>query len=369
MGTSSNYLSALKRVELQLYRDSWPEFRARLEEWEKVDRESLARADRFTARVRRDLQREGGLDINNHIDRALQLDFHIRGKDGTPRRKASAADIERLLNELKSGPGSAAVPAANGKAGAHTSPTPAHDSAGGDAGAPQSGPIAAMQSAITAAVQTGRVRDIYFNIRRTIWNAPEFGTLAPGARRILEIVIDLAREEAFPWYLRVQAQEVRRLARLSEQKYTLRIHELESFALTRAARIIRLDDGGTSAAWPGTVNAKEPARDLPQWIIRYKRGIPWNKRAAAWWINYDLLCQTGRVLPCFIVSTMTLGKHYFDRRRRFGGKNGITRGSSELSDDPADTPEGWFSRLEAKWALKGPRPPAGLRCALWEGQD
>ena len=117
----------------------------------------------------------------------------------------------------------------------------------------------------------------------------------------------------------------------------------------------------TTTDWPTRennwcVDQSAPLSEIPQWLIRYRRGIPYNKRRAAWWINYDLLCDTQRVLPCFEVCLDTLPTNYFDRNRPSG-----TPGSYES--------DAGFKALERSLARTGPPPPSGLRAALWEGID
>ncbi|MCZ6734680.1 MAG: hypothetical protein O7C65_02700, partial [Planctomycetota bacterium] len=85
-----------------------------------------------------------------------------------------------------------------------------------------------------------------------------------------------------------------------------------------------------------------------------RRGIAWNRKRAAWWINYDLLCGTGRVLPCFEMRLETLAKTYFDRNRRMGKVNAGVANEEQ------------FAQLERELAKSGPLPPAGLRAALWQ---
>src|SRR5688572_11061951 len=79
-------------------------------------------------------------------------------------------------------------------------------------------------------------------IRHALWQWEEFASIKPGARRILEVVIELARDEAFPWYLPVPAHEVRRLARLTEGSCARSIRELECLSITRPGRVLRVAD-------------------------------------------------------------------------------------------------------------------------------
>jgi hypothetical protein len=224
--------------------------------------------------------------------------------------------------------------------------------------------------AVDAALAQPRSRDIYFRMRQSLWTWPEFSALLPNARRILDAVVELARDEAFPWFVNVQADEILRLVCIDRKTFFDRLHDLECFTITRPARRIKLlefDERATAidraeqiARWPTRenkwlVDESTPAQNITQWVIRYRRGIPHNKRRAAWWINYDLLCRTQRVLPCFEVCLDTLPKNYFDRNRRSGS-------SADL-----ETRDG-FKVLERRLAKDGPPPPPGLRAALWDGE-
>jgi hypothetical protein len=189
--------------------------------------------------------------------------------------------------------------------------------------------------AVDAALAQPRARDIYFRMRQSLWSWPEFSALLPNARRILDAVVELARDEAFPWFVNVQADEILRLVCIDRKTFFDRLHDLECFTITRPARRIKLlkfderdsdiDRAMQLPQWPSSENnfCVDPSSSLgniPQWLIRYRRGIPSNKRRAAWWINYDLLCETQRVLPCFEMCLDTLPKNYFDRNRRSGSR-------------------------------------------------
>lgn len=204
---------------------------------------------------------------------------------------------------------------------------------------------------------------------RSLWEWPEFRGLTERARRILETVIELARDEAFPWFVNVQAREIKKLAQLSHESMARRLRELECFVITRPARRLRLpaETAGESSlrrcnaamrvrtdALKFVARADEPLREVPQWVIRYRRGIPRDANRAAWWINYDLLCGTQRVLPCFEVCPGTLAKTYEGRNRGMGVK-------------PGTDSEAAFAALQRRLARDGPLPPPGLRAAPWEG--
>ncbi len=227
------------------------------------------------------------------------------------------------------------------------------------------------ECALTAALATPRVREMYWRMRRNVFHWPEFRPLKANALRLLETVIDLAREEAFPWFVNVQAEHVMFLARFERKTFTDRLRELESLAITRPARRIsvlplrdpeggrRIDNTLGLPEFPKQANNwrvrdDQPPEDIPQWVIRYRRGIPHNKRRAAWWINYDLLCETQRVLPCFEVNLQTLAKDYKQRNRWFGP-------GEHFESEAA------FKRMEQSLAKGGPIPDFGLRAALWEG--
>jgi hypothetical protein len=223
--------------------------------------------------------------------------------------------------------------------------------------------------AVDAALAQPRARDIYFRMRQSLWSWPEFSALLPNARRILDAVVELARDEAFPWFVNVQADEILRLVCIDRKTFFDRLHDLECFTITRPARRIKLlkfderdsdiDRAMQLPQWPSSENnfCVDPSSSLgniPQWLIRYRRGIPSNKRRAAWWINYDLLCETQLVLPCFEMCLDTLPKNYFDRNRRSGSRAHL------------ETRDG-FKVLERRLAKDGPPPPPGLRAALWDG--
>ncbi len=232
-------------------------------------------------------------------------------------------------------------------------------------------PINWHKQALAKANKQPRVKQIYYNIRKNLWQFPEFLSLTEKAKTILEIIVELARDEAFPWYVNVQAREVMRLARLNHASMAMRLKELECFAITRPARKIHLytpeqtKDPIVSArnmpSWPTkennyNVNLDDPLVPIPQWVIRYRRGIPFNANRAAWWINYDLLCNTQRVLPCFEVCLDTLAKTYESRNRRLGTRTGIRTEES-------------FKALQRTMAKRGPLPKPGLRAVLWEGME
>lgn len=171
---------------------------------------------------------------------------------------------------------------------------------------------------VNEALQRPDVRDAYFAIRSALWKWDEFAGVRPGARAILESVIELAREEALPWYLAVPAEDVRRLARLSEGRYASSVRELECLAITRPARIMRIAHPDGFPMFPGQCDESQPLQPVAQWVIRYRRGVPWNAKRAAWWINYDLLCETGRVMPHFVMRLRTLSCTYQSRNKRMG---------------------------------------------------
>ncbi|MCH8211422.1 MAG: hypothetical protein IIB99_08615 [Planctomycetes bacterium] len=87
-----------------------------------------------------------------------------------------------------------------------------------------------------------------------------------------------------------------RLARLNHACMAMRLRELECFCVTRPARRIRLFDDHTGAPpivlasnlpkWPCPennwgVDPNEPLQPIAQWVVRYRRGIPWNAGRAA----------------------------------------------------------------------------------------
>ena len=198
------------------------------------------------------------------------------------------------------------------------------------------------------------VHKAYFAMRRALWQWEEFAALRPGVRRILDVLIELARDEALPWYVAVPSHEMKMLARLDETNYAECARSLECLAITRPARRVKLCDKTGVAVWPGRVEMNRPLEPIAQWVARYRRGIAWNRKRAAWWINYDLLCGTGRVLPCFEMRLETLAKTYFDRNRRMGKVNAGVANEEQ------------FAQLERVLAESGPLPPAGLRTALWQ---
>lgn len=210
--------------------------------------------------------------------------------------------------------------------------------------------------AVTQQMRSLRVRDVYYRLRRALWLWPEFAGLCPGARSILESVIELAREEAFPWYVMVPARQVRAIARLSEKRFSTNVRELECLAISRPARMLDCDDLGPKLPMGKLWERDAQADDAPpmaQWVVRYRRGVPWNAKRAAWWINYDLLCETGRVLPCFTVSPANLSSTYQARNTPMGGIYAGFRSEDELAA---------MNRLLSQ---RGPLPPIGFRAALW----
>ena len=94
-----------------------------------------------------------------------------------------------------------------------------------------------------------QVATIYKKIREALWNWPEFAGLSPGARHILETVIELAREEAFPWFVLVPAKEVRNLARLSHPGFVKCAQEIELLAISREATIFSIRDDNDGPDW------------------------------------------------------------------------------------------------------------------------
>ncbi len=213
-----------------------------------------------------------------------------------------------------------------------------------------------QRRAVAREMTSQRVHEIYYRLRSALWDWEELADLRPGARKILETVIELARDEAFAWYVMVPAEQVRAIARLSEGRYASSVRELECLAVSRPAEVIECGDLGpkstAQAPWkrdPGTCTAPP----LAQWVVRYRRGIPWNAKRAAWWINYDLLCETGSALPCFLVSPHTLSQTYQHRNTPMGR---VWPGYGN-SDQLAAT-----SRMLAQ---RGPLPPAGFRAPFW----
>lgn len=146
-----------------------------------------------------------------------------------------------------------------------------------------------------------RVSHMYFNIRSSLWSWPEFLPLNPKARLILEIVIELAREEAFPWYLKVQARHIMRLARTNHATFAQSMRAIQHLAITRSARRMALVNHDTDSMlnrcmqarrWPCAtnnwcVNESQPVENIAQWVVRYRHGSPFNANRAAWWLNYD----------------------------------------------------------------------------------
>jgi len=225
-----------------------------------------------------------------------------------------------------------------------------------------------------------RVRMMYFRMRSALWAWPEFLRLTNNARRILEVVIELARDEAFPWYVNVQAREIQKLVGLTHASMANRLKELECFAITRETRRMSFytrDPNSLMASlheWPNksnnwglTDNAKIEA--IPQWIVKYRRGIPGNANRAAWWLNYDLLCGTGRVLPCFVMELGTLPKTYEGRNVRMGRRTSSRSGHPGVLGEMRERRKGedHFQRMSRFLSQKGPSPRPGLRAALWEG--
>lgn len=220
-----------------------------------------------------------------------------------------------------------------------------------------------------------RVGAMYFQMRRALWSWPEFLRLTNNARRILEVIIELACDEAFPWYVNVQAREIQKLVGLTHASMANRLKELECFAITREARRMSFytrDPRSLMASlheWPTEHNNWGIRKDveseaIPQWIVKYRRGIPGNANRAAWWINYDLLYGTGRVLPCFIVELGTLPKTY-ESRNKFMGRRYSARSGNP--GEPGKPGEDRFKRMSRFLSQKGPSPRPGLRAALWEG--
>jgi len=205
-------------------------------------------------------------------------------------------------------------------------------------------------------LDTARVATTYTKIRRALWAWPEFAGLRPGARTILEVVIELARDEAFPWYVPVQAMEVRRLARLTEGSFARSVRELLTLAVTRPGRDVIVSNASAAPLWPWRLDESQPPRPVAQWVVRYRRGIPWHAKRAAWWINYDLLCATGRALPAFAVSVRSLSKTYQSRNRAMGPR------PCTHSDREAVT----LADMRRAISLNGPFQPLGLRAPLWE---
>jgi hypothetical protein len=171
------------------------------------------------------------------------------------------------------------------------------------------------------------------------------------------VVIELAREEAFGWWIAVPAEDVRRLARLSEAKYAECMRDLELLTIAREGRVARVAGETGFPLREFAADESAPAQLTLQFVVRYARGIPWNRKRAAWWINYDLLCETGRVMPCFVMELDQLPKAYMTRNRPMGPRTICT---GRLSD-PA-----MIKTFERRVSKGGPIPPVGLRAALWE---
>lgn len=197
---------------------------------------------------------------------------------------------------------------------------------------------------------------IYFKLRRALWNWEEFAGVSRAAMAIIHVIVELAREEAFPWYLAVPAEHTRKLARMSTRHYVRAIHELDTLAITRPARPIHIAGSNGMPRFPGEIDEREPLASIAQWVVRYRHGIPHNKKLAGWWINYDLLCETGRVHRCFMFSPRTLMKTYRSRNRPMGPKpdNWVL----EKTDDA-------MAALEETLSRAGPLPPPGFRAPLW----
>jgi hypothetical protein len=128
---------------------------------------------------------------------------------------------------------------------------------------------------VMAARETPAVMQAYFRIRQSLWEWEEFASLRHGSRAILETVIELARDEALPWYVAVPAEDVRRMARLCEKNYAECVRDLETLAITRPARVVRIGGFGALPEFPGQVNEREPLRPVTQWVVGYRWGIPW----------------------------------------------------------------------------------------------
>ena len=197
---------------------------------------------------------------------------------------------------------------------------------------------------------------IYFKLRRALWNWEEFAGVSRATMAILHVIVELARDEAFPWYLAVPAEHTRKLARMSTRHYVRAIHELDTLAITRTARPIRIAGPDGMARFPGTVDEDEALAPIAQWVVRYRHGTPNNRKRAAWWINYDLLCETGCVHRCFIFSPRTLMKTYRSRNRPMGPKP---------DDWVLDKTDDAIAALEESLSRAGPMPPPGFRAPLW----
>jgi len=318
MGTSQNYLRARHHVDIALVRDS------------------LHAARRSSSR-----RFDGSILQSNGAPASLVADLPrrapSRGVSVPPLLEGEQRDnFNRLLKSLRDDPNN---------------------------------PLNWQRRMVNEELVKPRVAKTYLAIRRSLWEWEEFAAVRIGARTILETVIELARSEAFPWYVAVAAQDVRRVARLAEGSYARSVRELETLAITRPARLVRIANNDGMAEFPGKVNEREELKPIAQWVIRYRRGIPWNKHRAAWWINYDLLCGTGRVLPGFVVSPRTLNKTYGGRNQRMGREPGNwvmkKRGESGAGGEADDA----FLALEEGLTRSGPLPPMGLRAALWQHSE
>lgn len=240
--------------------------------------------------------------------------------------------------------------------------------------------------AMEKAMAEPRVGTMYFRMRRALWRWPEFLRLTNNARRILEVVIELACDEAFPWYVNVQAREIQKLVGLTHASMANRLKELECFAITRETRRMSLyprDRRSLMASLPEWPNPRNgwgippdamamPPEPIAQWIVKYRRGIPGNANRAAWWLNYDLLCSTARVFPCFVVELETLPKTYEGRNMKMGRRKSTRSGNP---GEPGEAGKPWelgedqFKRMSRILSQKGPMPRSGLRAALWEGMN
>ena len=208
---------------------------------------------------------------------------------------------------------------------------------------------------VEAALADPIVQQAYFRMRRTLWAWPEFATLRIATRRLLETLLELARDEALPWRMRIASRHLRPLSRMKWRHFIDAVRELEGLIITRPARrlMLGLHQSRLLPVWPARVDESRPAVDIPQWVVRHHR-VCRGSQNGGWWINYDLLCQTQRVLPCFIVSLETLPKGGRQRNARMG------RTRPGLDSERA------LTELERAYAAHGPTPGIGLRCALWQ---
>lgn len=203
------------------------------------------------------------------------------------------------------------------------------------------------------------VCEIYLRIRTALWNWPEFAGLTRGARAILEAVIELARDERFPWYLPVPAEVVRALARLTEGSFQRSVRELDCLAVTRDAAMYRPADhvGADDIAFMegrlDEVPRDAPSPAISQFVLKYRRGIPWNRKRAAWWINYDLLCETGFMLPMFDANLRRLPVPYVHRNLERASAIGEPFSAS------------WVQAQREQVSQNGPLMPMGSRAPLW----